>query len=54
MYLVDCSGLTPGEYFYYNILLWGLMGLLLYRPRPVLPNFKVEILFDLEETSCIY
>lgn len=32
MYLVDSIGLVPGVYYYYNILLWGIFGLLLLRP----------------------
>jgi O-antigen ligase len=32
MYLVDSIGLAPGVYYYYNILLWGIFGLLLLRP----------------------
>ena len=32
-YSVDCIGLTPGVYYYYNIILWGILGLLLLRPN---------------------
>ena len=28
MFLVDCTGLVPGEYYYYNIILWGFLGIL--------------------------
>ncbi|QFU74617.1 hypothetical protein EY643_02520 [Halioglobus maricola] len=28
MYLVDAIGLTPGEYYFYNILTWGFVGLM--------------------------
>ncbi|PWK18012.1 O-antigen ligase family protein [Xanthomarina spongicola] len=31
MYLIDCIGLVPGVYYYYNILVWGIIGLLLLR-----------------------
>ncbi|GGG60179.1 O-antigen ligase family protein [Bizionia arctica] len=31
MYMIDCIGLVPGVYYYYNILVWGLIGLLLLR-----------------------
>jgi O-antigen ligase len=27
MFVVDCTGLTPGNYYYYNIMVWGLIGL---------------------------
>nr|WP_321231921.1 hypothetical protein [uncultured Psychroserpens sp.] len=27
MYLIDCIGLDTGYYYYYNILLWGFIGL---------------------------
>lgn len=27
MYLIDCIGLDTGNYYYYNILLWGFIGL---------------------------
>ncbi|MFK7782572.1 O-antigen ligase family protein [Psychroserpens sp.] len=33
MYLVDCIGLVPGKYYYYNILVWGIFGILLLRPQ---------------------
>lgn len=29
MYIVDCIGLVPGVYYYYNMLVWGIFGLLL-------------------------
>lgn len=32
MYFVDCLGLVPGAYYYYNILVWGIFGILLLRP----------------------
>jgi O-antigen ligase len=28
MFLVDCTGLMPGNYYFYNILIWGLVGLI--------------------------
>ncbi|MDT0559379.1 hypothetical protein RM697_12000 [Ichthyenterobacterium sp. W332] len=33
MYLVDCVGLVPGTYYYYNILIWGIFGLLILNPN---------------------
>jgi len=30
MYIVDSIGLAPGDYYYYNILVWGFIGLFLY------------------------
>lgn len=27
MFIVDCIGLMPGNYYFYNILVWGLIGL---------------------------
>jgi len=30
MYFVDSIGLAPGEYNYYNMLVWGFMGLFIY------------------------
>lgn len=27
MFLIDCTGLMPGNYYFYNILIWGLIGL---------------------------
>lgn len=33
MYLIDCTGLVPGEYYYYNILVWGIFGILLMKPQ---------------------
>lgn len=33
MYFVDCLGLAPGAYYYYNILVWGIFGTLLLRPH---------------------
>lgn len=33
MYFVDCLGLVPGAYYYYNILVWGIFGTLLLRPQ---------------------
>jgi hypothetical protein len=33
MYLVDCIGLVPGIYYYYNILVWGIFGILLMKPQ---------------------
>ena len=31
MYIIDCIGLVPGVYYYYNIVVWGFIGLLLLR-----------------------
>ncbi|WP_353779880.1 hypothetical protein [Winogradskyella sp. 3972H.M.0a.05] len=31
MYLIDCIGLDTGYYYYYNILLWGIIGLFVTR-----------------------
>lgn len=28
MFLADCTGLMPGNYYFYNILIWGLVGLI--------------------------
>lgn len=28
MFLVDCTGLMPGNYYFYNILVWGLFGVI--------------------------
>ena len=33
MYMVDSIGLVPGKYYYYNILVWGIFGILLLRPH---------------------
>ncbi|WP_282030633.1 O-antigen ligase family protein [Winogradskyella eximia] len=33
MYIIDCIGLVPGAYYYYNILVWGIFGTLLMKPR---------------------
>ncbi|MEY8847879.1 hypothetical protein AB9K26_03635 [Psychroserpens sp. XS_ASV72] len=33
MYFIDCIGLEPGKYYYYNILVWGLFGTLLLKPQ---------------------
>ncbi|WP_405576070.1 O-antigen ligase family protein [Winogradskyella sp. Asnod2-B02-A] len=33
MYTIDCIGLVPGEYYYYNILVWGIFGTLLMKPQ---------------------
>lgn len=33
MYFTDCIGLVPGKYYYYNILVWGIFGILLLRPH---------------------
>ncbi|WP_456439471.1 O-antigen ligase family protein [Psychroserpens sp.] len=32
MYMIDCIGLVPGKYYYYNIVVWGIFGTLLLRP----------------------
>lgn len=28
MFMVDCIGLMPGNYYFYNIIVWGLMGII--------------------------
>jgi O-antigen ligase len=28
MFIMDCIGLMPGNYYYYNIMVWGLIGLI--------------------------
>jgi hypothetical protein len=33
MYIIDCIGLVPGVYYYYNILVWGIFGTLLLSPH---------------------
>jgi O-antigen ligase len=33
MYIIDSLGLVPGVYYYYNILIWGIFGLLLIKPQ---------------------
>jgi hypothetical protein len=33
MYLIDCIGLVPGLYYYYNIVVWGIFGILLMKPK---------------------
>ncbi|NRA91110.1 MAG: O-antigen ligase family protein [Psychroserpens sp.] len=33
MYFIDCIGLEPGKYYYYNVLVWGFFGTLLLRPQ---------------------
>ncbi len=33
MYFVDTIGLVPGVYYYYNILVWGMIGLIYYKPH---------------------
>ena len=33
MYFIDSIGLVPGLYYYYNILIWGIFGILLLRPH---------------------
>lgn len=33
MYFIDSLGLSPGDYYYYNILVWGFIGLFLLRPH---------------------
>lgn len=41
MYLVDCIGLVPGVYYYYNILVWGIFGTLLMKPQLFIKENKV-------------
>lgn len=33
MYFIDSIGLSPASYYYYNILVWGIFGLLLLKPQ---------------------
>jgi len=33
MYIIDCIGLVPGVYYYYNILVWGIFATLLLKPQ---------------------
>lgn len=33
MYLIDATGLTPGVYYYYNIFVWGMLGIIIMRPN---------------------
>ena len=33
MYLIDSIGLVPGVYYFYNILVWGIFGILLMKPQ---------------------
>ena len=33
MYFIDAIGLVPGAYYYYNILVWGIFGVLLMKPQ---------------------
>jgi hypothetical protein len=41
MYLVDCIGLSPGLYYYYNILVWGIFGTLVMKPQLFIKQNKV-------------
>jgi O-antigen ligase len=41
MYLIDSIGLVPGEYYYYNILVWGIFGTLLMKPQLFVKQNKV-------------
>ena len=33
IYLIDSIGLTPGIYYYYNIFVWGMLGLIILNPN---------------------
>lgn len=33
MYLIDSIGLTPGIYYYYNIFVWGILGVIIMSPN---------------------
>lgn len=33
MYMIDSIGLSPASYYYYNILVWGIFGMLLLKPQ---------------------
>ena len=33
IYLIDSIGLTPGIYYYYNIFVWGMLGLIILNPK---------------------
>lgn len=41
MYLIDSIGLVPGVYYYYNILVWGIFGLLLMKPQLFIKQNKI-------------
>ncbi|WP_422107357.1 O-antigen ligase family protein [Winogradskyella sp.] len=41
MYLIDSIGLVPGVYYYYNILVWGIFGILLMKPQLFLKQSKI-------------
>jgi len=41
MFLVDCIGLSPGMYYYYNILVWGIFGTLLMKPQLFIKQKKI-------------
>lgn len=36
MFCIDCIGLMPGNYYFYNIMVWGLIGLFLTRNRLII------------------
>lgn len=38
MYFIDCVGLTPGVYYYYNIILWGFIGLFIHKSTIFVKN----------------
>lgn len=46
MYVVDAVGLAPGEYYYYNILVWGFIGLFIYNDN--LLSFETEPILESE------
>lgn len=41
MYFIDSIGLVPGVYYYYNILVWGILGTLLMKPQLFLKQKKI-------------
>jgi O-antigen ligase len=41
MYIIDSTGLVPGVYYYYNILVWGIFGILLMKPQLFVKQNKV-------------
>jgi len=46
MYVVDAIGLAPGDYYFYNILVWGFIGLFVYKEDiiigPILQEDETE------------
>jgi len=35
MFFIDCIGLMPGNYYFYNIMVWGLIGLFVTRRQSI-------------------